>query len=202
MCRPLWFAADVDFLLFLFFRRLNLWKWARNLGSLLQKSDGPKNIKTWAQFQQVSQERNRISSNWKWSLDCNLSCTCELNKTNIHYALFIIKAEWTSRIFKSTIAVLIEVAIKLKYTRRCRVVMRCFMTELVEDNAVGFLLTVVWPPVSPHPTILTEIHGTDIQKVKLTAIGCTVCEIFAFKLYCDLETKVWGHSRLSKWHIQ
>jgi len=29
-------------------------------------------------------------------------------------------------------------------------------------------------------------------------IGCTVCEIFAFKLYCDLETGVWGHSRSSK----
>ena len=29
-------------------------------------------------------------------------------------------------------------------------------------------------------------------------IGCTVCEIFAFKLYCDLETGVRGHSRSSK----
>ena len=29
-------------------------------------------------------------------------------------------------------------------------------------------------------------------------IGCTVCEIFAFKLYCDLETGVWGDSRSSK----
>jgi len=29
-------------------------------------------------------------------------------------------------------------------------------------------------------------------------IGCTVCEIFAFKLYCDLETGVWGHSVSSK----
>jgi len=26
-------------------------------------------------------------------------------------------------------------------------------------------------------------------------IGCTVCEIFASKLYCDLETAVLGHSR-------
>ena len=25
-------------------------------------------------------------------------------------------------------------------------------------------------------------------------IGCTVCEIFAFKLYCDFETGVRGHS--------
>ena len=29
-------------------------------------------------------------------------------------------------------------------------------------------------------------------------IGCTVSEIFAFKLYCDLETGVRGHSRWSK----
>jgi len=29
-------------------------------------------------------------------------------------------------------------------------------------------------------------------------IGCTVCEIFAFKLYCDLETGVRGYSRSSK----
>ena len=29
-------------------------------------------------------------------------------------------------------------------------------------------------------------------------IGCTVCEIFAFTLYCDLETGVQGHSRSSK----
>ena len=29
-------------------------------------------------------------------------------------------------------------------------------------------------------------------------IGCTVCEIFAFKLYCDLETGIRGHSRSSK----
>jgi len=29
-------------------------------------------------------------------------------------------------------------------------------------------------------------------------IGCTVCEIFAFKLYCDLKTEVRGHSGSSK----
>ena len=29
-------------------------------------------------------------------------------------------------------------------------------------------------------------------------IRCTACEIFAFKLYCDLETGVRGHSRSSK----
>jgi len=29
-------------------------------------------------------------------------------------------------------------------------------------------------------------------------IGFIVCEIFAFKLYCDLETRVWGYLRSSK----
>jgi len=29
-------------------------------------------------------------------------------------------------------------------------------------------------------------------------IGCTVCEIFAFKIYCDLETGFLGHSRSTK----
>jgi len=29
-------------------------------------------------------------------------------------------------------------------------------------------------------------------------IGCTVCEVFAFKVYCDLETRVLGHSRSPK----
>jgi len=29
-------------------------------------------------------------------------------------------------------------------------------------------------------------------------IGSTVCEVFIFKPYCDLETGVWGHSRSSK----
>ena len=29
-------------------------------------------------------------------------------------------------------------------------------------------------------------------------IGCTVCEIFAFKLYCDLETGIQGDSRTLK----
>ena len=28
-------------------------------------------------------------------------------------------------------------------------------------------------------------------------IRCTICEIFAFKLHCDLETGIWGHSRSS-----
>ena len=35
-------------------------------------------------------------------------------------------------------------------------------------------------------------------KPNMEWIGCTVCEIFAFKLYCELETGVRGHLRSSK----
>jgi len=38
----------------------------------------------------------------------------------------------------------------------------------------------------------SAIHSADPQnpniKRNMEWIGCTVCEIFAFKLYCDLET--------------
>ena len=40
--------------------------------------------------------------------------------------------------------------------------------------------------------------GNPRLKQNMEWIGCTVCEIFAFKLYCDLETGVQGHSRSSK----
>jgi len=37
------------------------------------------------------------------------------------------------------------------------------------------------------------------ERPKMEWIGCTICEIFAFKLYCDLESAgVRGHSRSSK----
>ena len=46
------------------------------------------------------------------------------------------------------------------------------------------------------------IQSADLKNPSLEPnmewIGCTVCEIFAFKLYRDLETGVWGHSRSSK----
>ena len=38
----------------------------------------------------------------------------------------------------------------------------------------------------------------DSLEPNLGWIECTVCEIFAFKLYCDLETAVRGHWRSSK----
>jgi len=39
--------------------------------------------------------------------------------------------------------------------------------------------------------------NTSLQRNMLW-IGCTVCDIFTVKLYCDLETGVWSHSRSSK----
>jgi len=47
----------------------------------------------------------------------------------------------------------------------------------------------------------STIRSADVEKPSLPNmewIGCTVCEISAFKLYCDLETGVRGHSRSSK----
>jgi len=46
------------------------------------------------------------------------------------------------------------------------------------------------------------IRSADLEnhclELDMEWIGCTVCEIFAFKLYCDLETGVRGHSRSSR----
>jgi len=48
----------------------------------------------------------------------------------------------------------------------------------------------------------SAIRSTDPENPSLEPdiewIGCTVCEIFNFKLYCDLETEVRGHSMSSK----
>jgi len=48
----------------------------------------------------------------------------------------------------------------------------------------------------------SAIRSTDPEnpclELDIEWIGCTVCEIFAFKLYCDLETGVRGHSRSLK----
>ena len=53
-----------------------------------------------------------------------------------------------------------------------------------------------------YQTANSAIRSTDHEKPYLEPnmewIGCTVCEIFDFKLHCDLETGVRGHSRSSK----
>jgi len=53
-----------------------------------------------------------------------------------------------------------------------------------------------------YRTANSAIRSTDPENPSLEQnmewIGCTVCEILAFKLYCDLETEVRGYSRSSK----
>jgi len=50
-----------------------------------------------------------------------------------------------------------------------------------------------------EPEIVPFVRSADPENPYLEPdmewIGCTVCETFAFKLYCDLETGVRGHSR-------
>jgi len=53
-----------------------------------------------------------------------------------------------------------------------------------------------------YRTAKSTIRSTDPENPCLEPnmewILCTVCEIFAFKLYCDLEAGVLGQSRSSK----
>jgi len=49
-----------------------------------------------------------------------------------------------------------------------------------------------------NSTIRSAFPEIPIWEPNMEWIGCTVCEIFALKLYCDLEAGVWGHWRSSK----
>jgi len=53
-----------------------------------------------------------------------------------------------------------------------------------------------------YRTANSAIRSTEPENPNLEPnmewIGCTVCEISAFKLHCDLETWVRSHSRSSK----
>jgi len=71
----------------------------------------------------------------------------------------------------------------------------------------GLRATALYYGCQPPSWILSNrkysaIRSPDTEKPNLEpnmeCIGCTVCGIFAFKLYCDLETGVRGHSRSSK----
>jgi len=50
-------------------------------------------------------------------------------------------------------------------------------------------------PFDPPKAPMSKTHGLEPN---MEWIECTVCEIFTFKLYCVLETKVEGNSRSSK----
>jgi len=52
-----------------------------------------------------------------------------------------------------------------------------------------------WPSAAILDIIEPEIAPFDLTTPKpWPRTRCTVCEIFVFKLYCDLETGVWVHS--------
>jgi len=55
-----------------------------------------------------------------------------------------------------------------------------------------------YAPITGNGAIRSADHENSSLEPNMCWIGCTVCEIFAFKLYCDLETGVRGHSRSSK----
>ena len=73
--------------------------------------------------------------------------------------------------------------------------------RVTRDSAViprwpsAAILNFIEPQIASFdpPTAKTLVPEPDMEW-----IGCTVCEIFAFALYCDLETGVRGHSRSSK----
>ena len=84
----------------------------------------------------------------------------------------------------------------------------------LEPNIMSIdkLVAMLWPfciskmTVSRHlgfyRTANSAIRSADSVNHSLEPnmewIGCIVCKIFAFKLYCDLENEVWGHSRSPK----
>jgi len=73
-----------------------------------------------------------------------------------------------------------------RVTRDSAIIPRCpsaAILDFIEPEIASF--------DPPSPKTLT-------YRPNMEWIGCTVCEIFAFKLYCDLETGVLGHSRSSK----
>ena len=72
----------------------------------------------------------------------------------------------------------------------CEVVAIFCMSKMAVSRHLGF-----------YRTANIAIRSADPENPSLGPnmewIGCTVCEIFAFELHCDLETGVRGHSRSS-----
>jgi len=65
------------------------------------------------------------------------------------------------------------------------------ISKMAVIRHLGFYLTANSAIRSAEP----ENHNLEPN---MEWIGCTVCEIFVFKLYCDLEIWVQDHSRSSK----
>ena len=57
------------------------------------------------------------------------------------------------------------------------------------------ILDFIEPEIAPFDPPMPKTHELEPN---MEWIECAVCEIFTFKLYCDLETKVQGNSRSSK----
>jgi len=74
------------------------------------------------------------------------------------------------------------------YARKCR------HSKMAVSRHLGFYRTA-------NSTIRSADPENPSLEPNMECIGGTVCEIFAFKLYCNLETWVRGHSRSSKMAI-
>jgi len=103
-----------------------------------------------------------------------------------------------SRGFPATVRLLFEMSLQKNVKSH---VVAFSNKEVTRDIAViprwpsAAILDTIEPQIAPFdlPTPKTLVERTNMEW-----IGCTVCEIFAFKLYCDLEIGVRGHSISSK----
>ena len=95
----------------------------------------------------------------------------------------------------------------LKVIESCTIRSADSQNPTLEPNitSIGKPVAKLWPilAVSCHlgfyRTANSAIRSADLKNPSLEAyMEWIVCEVFAFKLYCDLETAVQGHSRSSK----
>ena len=56
---------------------------------------------------------------------------------------------------------------------------------------VAAILDFIEPQIAPM--VPSTGHEKPSLEPNMEWIGCPVCEIFTFKVYCDLETEVWGY---------
>jgi len=68
------------------------------------------------------------------------------------------------------------------------------VTNLITPRAVFYYIPTEFRPTG-NSVIRSADPENDSLDPNMECIGCTVCKIFAFKLYYDLETGVRGHSR-------
>ena len=87
---------------------------------------------------------------------------------------------------------------KESYTRKLRIT----NTNTFISTDADKLQKAVSRHLGFYRNAISAIRSADPENSSIESnikwIGCTLCEIFAFKLYCDVETAVRGHSRSSK----